>query len=193
MSDSDRVQKMRKSRFFNFSIKKKMQFSMLVKIWIALFIALIIFGTVFYFYSDITIGASYRQFHIKAKNFLDFLLPAVLFGFGISLVLGFVSALFFPHSIAGPIYRLERELIEIGKGDLRKKLKLRGNDSCEDLAESINKMADELREKIKRIGDYSDKIASLVDRSHKEVSSDVIEDVRDTTESLQKVIKEFKL
>ncbi len=193
MSDSDRAQEKRRSRYFNFSIKKKMQFSMLVKIWITLFIALIIFGTVFYFYSDITVGASYRQFHVKANNFLDFLLPVILIGFGISLVLGFIGALFFPHSIAGPIYRIERELIEIGEGDLSKKLMLREKDSCKNLAENVNTMVDALRDKIKRIGDYSDKIANLVDSPDTEASSKAIEDIRNTTEALQKAIKEFKI
>ncbi len=193
MPASDRAQYRRKSKFFNFSIKQKMQFNMLLKIWITLFIALIVFGTVFYFYSDITIGDSYRQFHIKAKNFLDFLLPVVLLGFGVSLVLGFIGALFFPHSIAGPIYRIERELIEIGEGDLSKKLKLRKKDSCKNLAENVNKMVDELRDKIKKIGDYSDKIASLVDTPEAARSSKVIEDIRNTTEALKKAINEFKL
>lgn len=193
MPASDRIQQKRRSRFFNFSIKKKMQLNMLVRIWLTLFIALIIFGTIFYLYSDITIGASYRQFHIKANNFLDFLLPVVLLGFGVSLVLGVAGALFFPHSIAGPIYRIERELIEIGKGDLSKKLELRERDSCKDLAESVNTMIGELRNRIKRIDDCSDKITSLVDRPETELSSKVIEDIKDTNEALRKTVKEFKL
>lgn len=193
MFASDSGQNRRKSKFFNFSIKKKLQFGILVKIWLTLFIALIVFGTIFYFYSDITIGTSYRQFHIKAKNFLDFLLPVVLSGFGVSLVVGFVGALFFPHSIAGPIYRMEQELIEIGKGNLSKKLKLREGDSCRGLAESIDKMAGELRDRIKRIDDYSDRIASLVDMPDTESSSKVIEDIKNTNEALQKTVKEFKL
>lgn len=193
MSAPDRTQDTKRSRYFNFSIKKKMQLGMLVKIWITLFIALIIFGAVFYFYSDITIGASYRQFHVKANNFLDFLLPVILLGFGVSLVLGFVGALFFPHSIAGPIYRIERELIEIGEGDLSKKLMLREKDHCKNLAENINKMVDELRGKIKKIDDCSDKITSLVHQPGAEASSKVIEDLRDTAEALRKAIKEFKI
>ncbi|MFH1673457.1 MAG: methyl-accepting chemotaxis protein [Pseudomonadota bacterium] len=166
---------------------------MLLKIWVTLFIALIVFGTVFYFYSDITVGASYLQFHIKAKNFLDFLLPVVLLGFGVSLVLGVIGALFFPHSIAGPIYRIERELLQIGEGDLSKKLNLRERDSCKDLADNINKMVGELRNKIKQIDDCSDKIAHLVDTPDTADSSKTIEDIKNTTEALKKAVGEFKL
>ncbi|MBW2645492.1 MAG: hypothetical protein JRE23_04815, partial [Deltaproteobacteria bacterium] len=86
-----------------------------------------------------------------------------------------------------------RELIEIGGGDLSKKLKLREKDSCKNLAVNVNKMVDELRDKIKRISDYSDKIANLVDSTDKEASSKAIEDIRDTTKVLQKAIREFKL
>lgn len=194
MSAADKKQKWKRSRFFNFSIKKEMQFRMLIRIWLILLTALVVFGVVFYFYSDITIGTSFRQIHIKADNFLNFLLPVILMGFGVSFVVGFLGALVFPHPIVGPIYRMELELLEVGKGDLSRRIKLREKDSCKDLAENINKMTEGLQEKIRGIDDYSEKLAGIVDGvPDKEVSPDVLREIRTTSAALQKALKEFRL
>ena len=93
MSTSKKLFK--RKRFFNFSIKKRLQLRMLLKIWSIIFITLLLTGIIFYFYSDINVGKSYRLFHVKADNFLDFLFPVLLAGFFSSLVLGFFAAVFF--------------------------------------------------------------------------------------------------
>ncbi|RLC24917.1 MAG: hypothetical protein DRH21_04760 [Deltaproteobacteria bacterium] len=85
---------------------------------------------------------SYRLFHVKANNFLDFLFPVLLAGFFSSLVLGFLAAVFFPYAIAGPLYRIEKKLVDIGNGDLKKKIKLRKGDEVGELADSINIMVE---------------------------------------------------
>ncbi|MFC1590500.1 HAMP domain-containing protein [Candidatus Omnitrophota bacterium] len=46
--------------------------------------------------------------------------------------------LFLSHRIAGPLFRIERSLGEIGKGDYTKRIVLRKKDELKSLAESIN-------------------------------------------------------
>ena len=186
--------KWKRSRFFNFSIKKQLQLRMLIRIWLTLLVALVVFATVFYFYSDIKVGTSFRQIHVKANNFLDFLLPVILLGLGVSLILGFAGALLFPHSFVGPLYRLERELLEIGNGNLSKKIRLRKRDSHQELAENMNIMTGALREKIKIIDDCSEKLSGLVDGvPDTEISPDVVKEIRTSSGALQKAVKVFKL
>jgi len=54
----------------------------------------------------------------------------------------FLLGLLFSHRIAGPLYRIEKTLIEITKGNLTLKIKLRQGDELTSLADIINTMTD---------------------------------------------------
>ena len=140
-----------KRKILNLSVKKEMQFRLIAKVFLVVLVSVVVSATIFYFYSEREIGTSYRLFHIKANNFLDFLLPAVITSFLLSIIIGFIISLFYPHSIAGPLYRVERELLNIGKGDLTIDVVIRKGDEVKDLADNINSMTKELREKIEGI------------------------------------------
>lgn len=191
MSSSKRAYK--RKWFFNFSIKRRLQLHMLVKIWGIILASLLVTGIIFYFYSDINIGKSYRLFHVKADNFMDFLAPVLVCGFLVSLILGFVASLLFPHAIAGPLYRIERELAEIGGGDLCKNIKLRKGDEVKDLVDSINVMTEELRDKIKTISDISGQIGELAEKATDEGPDETIKKIKLANANLQEAINKFTL
>jgi len=166
---------------------------MLVKMWSIILVSLLVTGIIFYFYSDINVGKSYRLFHVKAKNFLDFLIPVLLTGFFASLILGVVASLLFPHAIAGPLYRIERELADIGKGNLCKEIKLRKRDEVKDLADSINLMIGGLRDKIETISDISGQIGELAEGPSTEPPEEALKKIKLANANLQEAIKEFRL
>lgn len=191
MSSSERGYK--RKRFFDFSIKKRLQWRILVKIWSIILASLFVTGIIFYFYSDINVGKSYRLFHVKAESFLDFLIPVLLTGFFASLILGVVASLFFPHAIAGPLHKIERELVDIGKGDLRKEIRIRKGDELKDLADSVNIMVRGLRDNIKAISDISVEIGGLVARARDESPNETINKIEVANSNLQETIRKFKL
>ena len=191
MSSSQMAYK--RKRFFNFSIKKRLQLRLLVKIWSIILASLLVTGIIFYFYSDINVGKSYRMFHVKAENFLDFLIPVLVCGFFASLILGVVASLLFPHAIAGPLYRIERELAEIGKGDLRKEIRLRKRDELKDMASSINLMIGGLRDKVKTISDISGQIGGLAEEATAEDSDETIDKIKLANANLREAINKFRL
>jgi len=55
-----------------------------------------------------------------------------------------VATMYVSHRVAGPVYRLEKELIQIGEGDLRRRLVLRKKDDLKKMAEEMNKVMDRL-------------------------------------------------
>lgn len=61
----------------------------------------------------------------------------------------FILAIVLSHRIAGPIYRMKRDLDEIAAGNYSKRLRLRKTDELKDVAESINNLIDILEEKKK--------------------------------------------
>ena len=183
----------KRRRVFNYSIKRKLQFRILLKIWAIVLASLLLAGIIFYFYSDINIGKSYRLFHVKADNFLDFLFPVLLAGFFASLILGAVAALFFPHAIAGPLYRIERELDDVGKGNLSKEVKVREGDEFKDLADSINTIIGALRNKVKTISDGSEKIGELIEGAGKKDLDESLRNIKKAYGNLQQAVDKFKL
>ncbi len=145
-------QKRHKRKMLNFSVKREMQFRMIWKIFLLLFISLLLSSGIFYVFSHREVTASYQMFHIKARNFLDFLLPAVLGSFVISLVVGAVGSLFFPKPIAGGIYRIEQDVQKVlGQGDLTVQINLRNGDQVASLAQEINALLVDYRSRIGRI------------------------------------------
>ena len=183
----------KRKRFFNYSIKRRLQLRMLVKIWLIVFVSLLFASLVFYFYGDKNVGESYRLFHVKAKNFLDFLLPVLVGGFFSSVVLGVIVALFFPHAFAGPLYRIEKELADIGNGNLATVIRLRKGSEVQDLAEALNAMVAGLRDKIKKIDAAADEVGKLVGRASPEDGEQALTALKEAHGRLQASIKGFQV
>ncbi|MDY0212660.1 MAG: hypothetical protein RBR06_06615 [Desulfuromonadaceae bacterium] len=136
-------------KLLNFSVNRAMQFRMIGKISLILFASQLISGLIFFYFSNQAITTSFQMFHIKARNFLDFLLPVILAAVLVSLVIGFVASLFFPKPIAGSLYRIESDLrTVIDSGDLRVQIKLRKGDQATLLAAQVNILLNDLRQRI---------------------------------------------
>ncbi len=103
-------------------------------------------GLIFFFFANQEITSSFQLFHVKARNFLDFLLPVVLAAVFVSLAVGVVASLFFPRPIAGALYRIEEDLKRISAtGDLTASIRLREGDQAAPVAERINSLLADFR------------------------------------------------
>lgn len=140
-----------KRRVLNFSIQRAMQLRMIGKIAAILFLSLLLSSMVFYYFADQEITGSFRLFHIRARNFLDFLLPVVIASFVISLLSGAIASLFFPKNYAGPLYRIEEDVKRFGAMDFSRPIILRKNDESASLAAQINLLADRISRKLHNI------------------------------------------
>jgi len=140
-----------KRKMLNLSVNRRLQFRMIGRITGILFVCLLISSGFYFYYSNMEIGASFKMFHIKARNFLDLLLPAVIFSFLLSLVMGVIASLFFPKTYAGALYRIEQDLKKVLGGDLTQNFKLRRGDEGEALIGQLNELT----------GNYSQLIIKL--------------------------------
>jgi len=66
----------------------------------------------------------------------------------ISIFIVAFICIFVTHTIAGPVYRMERVARNIGDGDLTHFIKLRPKDELKDLADTMNEMTMGLRNKV---------------------------------------------
>lgn len=142
-----------KRKFLNLGVNRGMQFRMIMKMTAILFLCLLITSLTYYYFANQEITESFRLFHIKARNFLDFLLPAVIGSFVVSFVVGVTASLFFPQSYAGGLYGIERDLKKLIDGDLSVRVKLRTGDEAIPLAGTVNELVNCFRGKILRIHD----------------------------------------
>jgi methyl-accepting chemotaxis protein len=53
------------------------------------------------------------------------------------------------HRIAGPVFRLERDLEEIAEGRFDRRITFRKKDEMRGIAEKINKLLDKVQERLK--------------------------------------------
>ncbi len=174
----------------NFSVKRQMQIRLFIKVLGIIIVGVGLMAAVFYIYSDREINQSYRQFHIHAENFLDLLLPAVVISLIFALVASIVITLFLPIKIAGPVYRIERDLIEkVAHGDLTVKFKLRKGDELTDLADTLNKCLENLSRRIETIKRSANDLNALVADS-KGVDN---KDIKDIVAKINKELEHLKV
>lgn len=180
--------KVYKRKLLNFSIKRDLQFKIIGKIFLILFVSLLISGAIFYQFANQEITSSFKMFHVKARNFLDFLLPVVLSSFAISLIAGAVGSLFFPKSIAGGLYRMETDLHKVvDENDLRVQIKLRSGDQMIPLAEQVNLLLNDIRGRM-----YHVQLAQkeLEKNDAQAITTEALQEVRD---QLKKARQDLKL
>ncbi|MBU4312678.1 MAG: hypothetical protein KJ706_08180 [Candidatus Omnitrophica bacterium] len=68
------------------------------------------------------------------------------------VVVFFVSwrVLILSHRLAGPIYRLEKDLQDIAKGNFSMRINFRKKDELKSIAEGINKILDEMEKRVEK-------------------------------------------
>ncbi len=147
-----------KRKKLNLAVKKELQRWLLVRIFGVVLLSSLIAAFILYFYAHKEVGDSYYNAHITIRHVSDLLWPVIAAGSMVSLVSGMLLAVFLPQKIAGPIYRIEKELERLGQGDLTVEIRLRSKDPFQDLVGDINQSIAGLRSHIRVIQDICNEI-----------------------------------
>lgn len=136
----------------HYFIKKGFQFKFILKFCLIILIGVIISTGLLFLFSQGTLTSSFHQSRLVIKNTALAILPAVIYTnlitLGLITLATIIVTVFISHKIAGPMFRFEKDLEEIGAGDLTKNVTLRKKDQITDMAESLNKMIGSLHEKV---------------------------------------------
>tara|TARA_B100000674_G_C37955456_1_gene969369 strand:+ start:2413 stop:2988 length:576 start_codon:yes stop_codon:yes gene_type:complete len=98
------------------------------------------------------------QVPLLQQKLFEYIFPKVLIAeLATILVLAFF-ALRLTHQIAGPVYRLEQNIIKMAKGDFKLRTVLRNRDEFSELAEALNILGQSYSQRLDKI---SDQIALL--------------------------------
>jgi HAMP domain-containing protein len=90
---------------------------------------------------------------IPVLEMAQLFIPKILIAEVISLVIVFMLCIWVTHTIAGPLYRMERVAGEIGEGDLSMFTRLRPKDELKELADAFNIMTRGLARRIYALRD----------------------------------------
>ncbi len=136
----------------HYFIKKEFQAKFILKFCVIIFVGAIISTGLLFLLSQGTLTSSFHQSRLTIKSTAIAILPAViltnLITLGLISLTAIIIILFVSHKIAGPMLRLEKDIKDIGKGDLTKKIRLRKKDQVTELAEEINRMTENYHKKI---------------------------------------------
>ena len=151
MSQNDPTTQKRRVRF----IKKDFQVRFILK-----FCLLVLAGTALstgalFFFSSGTLTSSFQDSRLVIKSTSLAILPVVLYTNLITLALialaTAVVTFIISHRLFGPLYRFEKNLEEIGNGNLVKKIRLRKKNQLTDFVATINNMTSSLNSRVSHI------------------------------------------
>lgn len=130
---------------------------------------------------------------VDGKQLGQELLPGVIIAELISIFVVAFICIFVTHTIAGPVYRMERVARNIGEGDLTHFIKLRPKDELKDLADAMNEMTMGLRNKIISFRESASQIQEGLALARSSGDVEKIDEVMREVETMTKALAYFTL
>jgi methyl-accepting chemotaxis protein len=145
----DKAGQIKRRQYF---VQKGFQSKFILKFCLILLIGIILSTVFLFLFSENTLTSSFEQSRLVIKNTATAILPNVflshLIAFVLIILLTIAVTLLVSHKLAGPLFRFQKELNEIGNGDLSKVIKIREKDQFKAVADSLNQMRGNMQKKI---------------------------------------------
>jgi len=146
----------------NYFIGKDFQGRFILRFFLTILIGAIVFTAILSIFSAHTLTVTYEDSYLRLDRTPKALFFQIIRAYGVYIVLlGVVISvvsLFLSHRIAGPLFRLERSVEEITKGNLSFRIILRKKDELKELATLMNTMVETLSGRLKEVRRYADAV-----------------------------------
>jgi nitrogen fixation/metabolism regulation signal transduction histidine kinase len=144
-----------RNRRRNYYIDKKFQRNFILKFCSLVAIGAAISGYIIYSMSKTAVTTTFVNSRLRIMSTADYLLPAVLLSSAVVIILiglaTIIVTLFTSHKIAGPLYRMEKDIDEVCGGNLNMKFNLRKGDEIKALASALDRMVENLKVRLQAI------------------------------------------
>jgi methyl-accepting chemotaxis protein len=187
----------------NYFIKKDLQGKYIFSFFIFVVAGSIIFTLIFSLLSSNTMTIVYDNYKLQIGRTPLMLMKEILSAQWIFIVAGgflvVILSMFLTHRFAGPLFRFEKSIEEITKGNLNFLIYLRAKDEGKELAEKINILIDMLSSNIKEMRRLSEEVNNKLtdannslkeNREGKETSLD-IEIAGDLNRKLHEILRKY--
>jgi methyl-accepting chemotaxis protein len=146
----------------NYFIKKDLQGKYIFSFFIFVVAGSIIFTLIFSLLSSNTMTIVYDNYKLQIGKTPLMLMKEILSAQWIFIVAGgflvVILSMFLTHRFAGPIFRFEKSIEEMTKGNLNFRIYLRSKDEGKELAGKINILIDMLSSNIKEMRRLSEEV-----------------------------------
>ena len=133
-------------------IDQKFQLNFMFKFCALVIIGSLMIGVLIYAFSLRSTTVVFEHSRAMVKSTADFILPILLQTILVVSIVVAISTiiliLFISHKIAGPLYRLKKELSTIGGGNLANGFSIRKDDQLQEMAVCVSSMVKGLRDRI---------------------------------------------
>lgn len=173
-------------------VKKNFQIRFIVKFCLIVFTGVLVSTALLFLFSQDSLTSSFDHSRLVIRKTGFAILPAVIYTnlimLGVVSVITIFVTLYISHKIAGPMFRFEKEIQKIARGDLTNRIALRKKDQVREMADCLNQMTSSLNTKVSEI---RTELNGLEEAMH---GSPVPDPVRNRVQSLrQKMETNFKL
>ena len=179
----------------NYFIKKKFQIGFIYRFIALILLEAILIAALLMCASRGTLTTAYYGTRLLIEKtpifFLTkFIIITVVVGIAIGLA-GLVIFIYLSHRIAGPLFRFEKTIGEISKGDLSFRVNLRKADQLKSLQEPVNTLLTNMDEHIKQMkNDIDDGLSAISEKDIKETAS--YPRLKEIFQKLKKTVDFFK-
>lgn len=139
----------------DYFIKKELQGGFMLKVFLTILAGSILFSLIFSYFSLNTLTITYQDSYLRLDKTPKALFLEIVRANGVYIILAgavmSIISIYFSHRVAGPIFRLEKSMGEIAKGDLSFTVRLRSRDEGRELAVKMNEMIKALSERLSDI------------------------------------------
>jgi len=188
----------------NYFIRKDFQGKFVLRFFLAILIGAIVFTTILSIFSAHTMTLTYEDSSLRLDRTPKALFLYMVRAYGVYiLVLGVVISvisMFLSHRIAGPLFRFERSIEEITRGNLAFCIILRKKDEGKELAGLMNAMITSLAGHIRDMRQQADAACGALEGLSQELAdghlspgemSERISEAMNSMENLKKTLSFF--
>lgn len=181
----------------NYFIDKTFQAKFMAKFCIIVIISSVLVIGILLFLSRGSTTVAIENTKVVVKGTADFILPmivqAVLFVFLFSAIAVLILTMVVSHRIAGPLFRLKKEIDVLKQGDLRRNFIIRGNDQMQNFSKSLNEMCISLKGKHLELNENYKKLKLYLESKDYCLSADDKEEFKGILQAVEKKLDEFKV
>lgn len=150
----------------NYFIKKDLQGRYIFSFFIFVMAGSFFFTIIFSLLSADTLTIEYRNYDLRLGKTPIILLREILSAHWIFILAGgllvVIASMLLTHRFAGPVYRFERSLEEMLRGNLDFEIRLRSGDEAKELALLLNELAASLSCRLREIRELADETGSHI-------------------------------
>ena len=175
----------------NYFINKGLQSGFILKFCGLVALGSILFGIALYVFSSSTLTTSFENSRLVIKSTADYIFPGLLFGGLITAMftalVGGAVVMIMTHRIAGPMYRFEKYVNEVGSGVFYSDVKIRKKDQFQNMAGALNKMTSDIKRGLTEVNEVSAKLDKLIEDLSDTSSGEVL-----LKEDIKRIVGELK-